>query len=376
MLSGKIQAYGVEGYKNGCNFYRIAQPFRKLSQKDYFPCASSSMLKNMDEQTLWTDVSDLIVSQCGTSEKFLEYIRENKRSKKFVLDYDDNIFEISPYNPSYKDHGTRDVRVTFGDGRVSNLWEHGKNGFDILVNQEKMYLFEQTLKAVDLVITPSPILSGVFKKHGARNVRVIKNFVDFETWYPVELVKDDFIRIGYQGGWSHYEDWWEIKDALAEVMKKHKNVLLVIMGQHYEGTLQGIDKSRIVIEKWLNVESYPWKFKTLNIDIGIAPLSNNAFSVCKSEIKWEEYSALKIPCIASNIPPYSLSISNGETGFLASNKEEWIECLGKLIESKELRNAIGNKARDHVKEHYDLDKEIVQYRNAYESLFKPELVIV
>ena len=334
------------------------------------------MLKNMDEQELWTDVSDVIVSQCATSEKYLDYVLENKGKKKFVLDYDDNIFDISPYNPAYKDHGTKSVYVVMDNDEKVSLWEHGRDGFDILKNQEKMEIFKETIRAVDLITTPSPILSGMFKMRGAKNVKVIKNFIDFETWFPINLVKDDYIRIGYQGGWSHYEDFIEIKEAISKIMDKHKNVLLVIMGQHYDGSLKGIDKDRIIIEKWMSVESYPWKFKSLNIDIGIAPLYTNSFSNCKSEIKWEEYGSLEIPCVASNIPPYNLNIDHNKTGLLASNQDEWVEYLELLIDDKETRRLIGKNARKEIEENYSLDKEIVQYKNAYESLFKRNLVLV
>ena len=368
--------YFVEGAKNGCNFYRIKQPANALINMDSLMCCSSSMLKNIDEQTLWTDKADVIVSQCGTSEKYLDYVLSNRGKKKFILDYDDYIFGISPYNPSYKQNGTRNVEVELADGTKQSMWEHGRNGFDINENQARMFIFTEMLKNVDLVTTPSSVLAGAFRSHGANNVKVLKNYLDLNIWYPIKMEKDEYVRIGYQGGWSHYEDWYEIKEAMEVIMEKHKNVILILMGCPYDGLYNNLPKDRLVIEYWVDVEVYPWKWKTMNIDIGIAPLFNNLFSTCKSEIKWEEYSALRIPSILQNIPPYNLNVIHGETGYLASNKDEWIEYLDLLITNKELRNKIGDQARAEIEEKYDLSKEITNYESTYKSLFRPELLAV
>jgi len=373
--SRKLCIYGVNGSKNGCDFYRIQQPFSRLAESEKFMCASSSLLKGLDDQTLWTDKADVIVSQIGTSEKFLDYVFDNQGKKKFVLDMDDNLFAVSPYNPAYRQHGISEVEVTVNGEKVM-LWEDGKNGFQIKENKARLFLFQEMLKIVDLVTTPSPVLAGVFKKKGAKNVKVIKNFIDFKVWKPLRIVKDEFVRIGYQGGWSHYEDWCEIKDVMLEIMQKHKNVKLIIMGQHYEGTLKGIEKERIEVEPWMPVEIYPWKWKTLNIDIGIAPLKQTEFSICKSELKWEEYGALSIPCIASNIPPYNLAIEHGKTGLLASSQDEWFDYLDQMITSANLREKLGQQAMEKVKASYDIDKEVEQYEKAYAALFKPEVLVV
>lgn len=374
MINGRPVFYAVEGKNNGCNFYRIRQPFMRLIEKDYFPCALSSML-NENERVLWTDKADVLVTQIGTEEKFLDYILENKGKKKFVLDYDDNIFSVSPFNPSYRWHGTRSVNVTLDNGEVVKLWENGEKGFDINENQNRLFVFDQVLKNVDLVTTPSPILSGMFKKRGAKNVKVIKNFIDFSVWYPVNIVKDEFVRIGYQGGWSHYEDWYLIKNPIKEILAEFPKVKLVLMGQNYDGLLKDISKERIQVERWEDVMVYPWKFKTLGVDIGVAPLDNSEFTACKSEIKWEEYSSLGIPTIASNLPPYSLSIDHNRTGLLASNESEWYEYLKLLVTSEHDRKSLGEVAKRAVKEDYNLDEKIVEYKNVYGSLFGKELIM-
>jgi len=369
MNKDKKIVYGFDGANNGCNFYRIKQPFSKLKGIEDIIAISSSDCKTIEEQSEAIDASDVLVSQNGMSEKYLIYIKENKGKKKFVLDYDDNIFSVGPYNPSYAQHGTKEVDV-FINGERRSLWKDGENGFDIKRNENTINIFTETLKSVDMVTTPSINLARKFRDMGARNVRVIANKIDFGIWKQLNLVKDDKVRIGYQGGWSHYEDWLEIKDAIKEVVNSNDKAILVIYGQCYQGTLEGIDPEKIVVEDWVNIEAYPYKFRSSNIDIGIAPLKYNEFNVCKSEIKWEEYSALGIPCIASNIPPYSNVIEHEKTGLLASNTGEWIEYLNLLINDKTKRDLIGNTAMKKAREKYDIDNGLGEYVTAYQSLFR------
>lgn len=379
MIDNKPVTLFISGQKNGCNFYRIDQPCAKIFEKEYLPCANSSDLTQGDF-ALWLEKADLIVTQCYVAEKFVEYMIEMKGEKKFVVDMDDNIFEVSPFNPSYERNGLEEVDITLPDGKKFEI-RNGSSGFysqkpiDFKDNRRRVMMAGQCLKMADIVTTPSGPLASVFKRLNP-NVDIIKNSINFNFWNPLPLKKDDTIRIGWQGGWSHFMDFFEVKWALENIMYQHKNVVLVIMGQSFPGIFENIPKDRIEFHGFVNIETYPFFFKTLNLDIGIAPLEDNEFNRCKSEIKWEEYSALNIPTAASAVPPYSFAIDHGTTGFLCKNRDEWYQTLSELILNKELRERIGANARNKVKEKYDLDKVIHENIESYSGLFRPKLITV
>ena len=370
--SKKLFILFIEGTNNGCNFYRIRQPCLALQEHNNFAVALSSQLQP-DELETWIDKADVIFTQ-KSSVKFYEYMKENKGKKKFVFDYDDDPFSVSPYNPAYQYHGVKEVDYILGDGSKVRLRD-GDNGFDIEANKLRLKIFMESLKLADAVITPSSVLTGSFKRFN-KNAYVIKNFLNLNDWYPLNLIKDGFIRIGYQGGWSHYEDFWGVRDVLLRVMEKYPKVKLVLMGTVYDGPLMGFDSDRIERHAWVPIEAYPYKFKTLGIDIGICPLENNDFNTKKSEIKFEEYGSLGIPCVAQNIPPYNLAIDHGETGYLASNEEEWFEYLSKLVEVEHDRRQLGLCAQGHIKHAYDLSRGIERYEVLIKNLFSPQLVVV
>jgi glycosyltransferase involved in cell wall biosynthesis len=108
------------------------------------------------------------------------------------------------------------------------------------------------------------------------------------------------------------------------------------------------------------------------IDIAIAPLIDTKFNRSKSNIKWLESSMLEIPMVLSDIPPYSECVKNYKTGYLASNKSQWVKYLGWLVESKEKREEIGKAAKKEVLKHWTIDKQLPKYEKLFKTLSKEE----
>lgn len=74
--------------------------------------------------------------------------------------------------------------------------------------------------------------------------------------------------------------------------------------------------------------------KAFCFDIGIAPLSDQAFNYAKSWIKMLEYAAAGIPAVASNMPEYSrLSVEYG-IGRIANTLDEWRSHIDELKDPK------------------------------------------
>jgi glycosyltransferase involved in cell wall biosynthesis len=91
-------------------------------------------------------------------------------------------------------------------------------------------------------------------------------------------------------------------------------------------------------------------------DIGLAPLGDSAFENAKTNVKYREYAAAKIPAIYSDVPLFRSCIDNGVTGLLAANKATaWIEAIARLVESNALRKNIAAAARADVEEKYAQD---------------------
>ena len=86
------------------------------------------------------------------------------------------------------------------------------------------------------------------------------------------------------------------------------------------------------------------------------PIESSLFNSAKSNIKYIEASVFAIPSVCSDLYEFSSVIRNGENGFIAKNRDEWISCLQLLIDSTEKREAIGEAARKTVLERYSLER--------------------
>jgi glycosyltransferase involved in cell wall biosynthesis len=107
----------------------------------------------------------------------------------------------------------------------------------------------------------------------------------------------------------------------------------------------------------------------LQFDIGIAPLETTEFTDSKSNIKWQEYSLMGIPTIASDTGPYQDSIKHASTGYLVKNTmDDWYKAFKLLIENESLRRKIGEKAKEEVINNWSLEKNWHKIKDGLEQL--------
>lgn len=294
---------------------------------------------------------------------FLNYLRakpELSEKKLMVTDIDDDIFNISPFNNAYSFAGLQEV---FYEGK--HLWKNGVNGFDTEKNKDLLAMKVEMLRNSDLITVTTPILKERLSKMiDNPNIEVLPNCINFNHWKKWPLKKGKEIRIGWTGGSSHYEDWFSIKDGLLEVFKKHPECKLVIQGSNFPGLIKDIPHE---LHDWIDWEGHPYKAASLNLDIAIIPLNDNVFNQSKSCIKWYEFSALGVPCLVSNVAPYSLEIENGKTAVCYNNSKEFVAGLEKLIADKKLRTTIGNNAYKWVFKHRNLKDVANNYLAIYEK---------
>jgi glycosyltransferase involved in cell wall biosynthesis len=118
---------------------------------------------------------------------------------------------------------------------------------------------------------------------------------------------------------------------------------------------------------WVHVSKWQEKLAELNFDIGLVPVVQRPFNEGKSNIKWQEYSMLEIPTIASRVGEYK-EIEHGVTGYLANSEAEWYHNLTKLADDAQLRKTIGKQAKQYTLEHHNISKRIYDWDTAYRTI--------
>ncbi len=180
------------------------------------------------------------------------------------------------------------------------------------------------------------------------------NAIDFEIWDKLKCSsqKSKKIKIGFAGGPNHTKDIEYIGKAILQIRDEYPQVEFVFMGCEVEMLRNQVRIN--TTNDWQPTDKYPQALKNKRFDIGIAPLLDNNFNRAKSNLRWLEYSALKIPTIASPVIPFADSITDGKTGLLAQGHNDWVLAMRTLIENENGRLEIGNRAYRKVKSNYNM----------------------
>lgn len=195
------------------------------------------------------------------------------------------------------------------------------------------------------VMAGNQYLADYARKFNPHNVTIIPTTIDTDKYHFQEnKPSNDVPVIGWSGSHSTVQHLDTLRETLQELARAAKFRLRVIGTPHYE--LEGVE-----------TEATAWRSETETadlqpIDIGIMPLPDDEWSKGKCGLKALQYMALGVPTICSPVGVNSEIIQDGENGFLAGAKDEWIEKLKRLLASGELRRKLGAAGRRTVEEKY------------------------
>lgn len=169
-------------------------------------------------------------------------------------------------------------------------------------------------------------------------VTVLPNHIDGRL-LDVERPHRGRLVVGWAGGDSHTKDWAVLAPHLKRFLARNPAVEYHGIGTPFHA-VHGIQGRHT---GWQDVWAY---YRSIDFDIGLAPLAPLVFNRSKSHIKALEYAALGIPVIASDEPPYRDFVVHGESGYLVRRDHEWTTYLRALVEDQTLREQMGKRARE------------------------------
>lgn len=341
---------GGEGKYGGIGWYRIINPFGKLENCETMGKFTFGTDDRVQIAKEIGEKADVIVCKYVDSYPAANHILTIRDflGKKLLVDIDDNVFEVHPHNYAYK---------------------------DAQPGSETQKVFEYFFREADGLICSTDALAEYMRKYN-KNIYVLPNTIDEEIW-NVPMVKNDTerVRIGWVNGPTHEQDVPVLLPVLREILKKYPQVDFYHIGWQSED-FKSLGGNQKLVWGTKGYEEFPQFLASLGIDILVAPLIDDVFNQGKSNIKWMEGAMCEIPMVCSDVTPYSDSITHGKDGFLARTTKEWIESLGKLIESKELREKVGKAAKKTVLKHYSVEKYLPKYAAMLQNEAKPPKIDV
>lgn len=272
------------------------------------------------------------------------WYKASGEKKYFITEIDDNFFDIPAYNVA------------------SNPYHP---------NSELEWIIMEQIKLSDaLVCSTQYLLDKIKAIYPEKKCFLIPNSIDFDVWDNLKPTGDipkkepGQIRIGYTGCSNHRQDLELVREPLSAILKEYPHAQFLFTPQPQEDGLfkgwEGVPNMGVV-SKWTPIDEYPNFLAGWDLDIGIAPLKDNDFNRAKSNLRWLEYSALKIPTVASRVYPFKNSIRDGKDGFICNSKQEWYDALKSLVEDAEKRKSVGQTAYERVKTDFNMENVSRKY---------------
>jgi glycosyltransferase involved in cell wall biosynthesis len=251
---------------------------------------------------------------------------------KIIIDLDDNLWQIPVGNPAM---GTAN--------------HHAK----------RIMALTESVKCADWVtVSTDPLKNALLPLN--EKVTVLPNYIDPIEW-DFKRKKHKKVRIGWVWSPTHIPDMFVVWDALRTISLR-EDVEIVIFGTEID-VFKDIKTTNI---KGVPYWDYPRTFMEEGIDISIAPLEDNDFNKSKSNIKWLESTMAGAAFIGSDVYPYSTSVKDGKTGYIAKNESQWIKKMTNLIENPEKRAEMVKNARKEILE--QRPRDIKKWEDFYKYL--------
>jgi len=361
----------------GCGWMRIRQFNEAFAFRDDVVSYLMDGKENANDQVDLIKESDIVVGRLGDYQYFKLIKEEIDPHKMMVFDHDDNTMEVLPTSEHYKEFGTQDAWALV-NGQAKPVWVTGMtDGFNRYKNISGQMNLLYILAVADMITAPVQNLLDYYLKFGSKEVvgGLVHNCINFDMYPEGEFKPADKkpgeIRIGWQGGVSHLGDWQEIKEPLNRVMRDYPEVTLYVQGSYYKNQFVEF-KDRVIRAPWYPFKGYTLKLKTAGLDGAVIPLESKAFNEFKSEIKFSEFSALKVPCIVKDMLPYSAVAKDGVNAWTYKSPEEFEVKFRAMIEDIKSGNKQNKKlvemANKWVHRHRDIKYEAGEVVKLYKSL--------
>ena len=164
------------------------------------------------------------------------------------------------------------------------------------------------------------------------------------------------LTIGYMGSKGHQQDLSMVVPVIAHCLEEHETFGTIAMPSELRrfGARVRAHEGK---QDYSNFLSYLY---SLGWDIGLAPLQTTPFNLCRSAVKFLEYTACHVATIASDMDVYRPAIADG-SGILAGDNE-WGYALDELARDPAKRRSLVRNARQQCTTQYALERVAVKLK--------------
>lgn len=313
----------------GCGNYRVIRPFSALKAAGMVDgMLSMGLLQVTDLERFEPDV---IVLQRQIGDERLEAMRRIRRfSRAFTVYELDDYLPNLPLKSAHRSQMPRDILKSLRRG----------------------------LEFVDrFVVSTTPLAEAFAGLHD--DIRVVRNCLPGDWWGGLQGLRRQGRkpRVGWAGGVGHTGDLELIADVVRELAGE---VEWVFFGMCPEKLRPFVHE----IHQGVDIDLYPRALARLNLDLALAPVEQNLFNECKSNLRLLEYGACGFPVICSDVRCYQdddLPVTRVKNRF-----KDWVDAIRAHIGDLDAAALAGDRLREAVLRDWMLEGEnLDRWRNAW-----------
>lgn len=352
--NSRISFHGFVADKGGCGHIRIILPFLYANIERWknknIQINPSWGMKYITDPSYYKDTLYVIFQRAATEEQLqvVKYLKQNvfcHTGTKIIYEIDDDLIDVPEWNMA-SDYFNK----------------HRKYCLNIIENSWG-------------VTTSTEHLAKKLRKYN-KSVNVNPNHLCKYMWGDIPDIKEieGKPKVLWCGSSNHFAlpgskySGGDFGDELIEFIRKTTDKYDWIFIGAIPRELLDI-KDKIHHHNWQSIFNYPYYIKSLDVDIGLAPLFKHDFNRSKSNIKALEYTAAGIPGIYSNMVPYENLKNTCDTD------EEIISNIEKLASDIDKRKETWNHDYELLKDQlfWEDNNNVKKYLNNYLDFFNMKL---
>jgi GT2 family glycosyltransferase len=225
-------------------------------------------------------------------------------------------------------------------GEVSE--KHPNRQYQIREGHQRM---RQALMKSDRLIVTTQTLADHYKKY-VDDVHIVPNTLG-PQWMGLRKPSQprSRLRVGWVGAGQHHGDLELINSVVRELVTKVDWIFMGMCTDEIKPLLKEF-------HGFVSIGDYPKKMSELDLDIALAPIEDNFFNQCKSNLRLLEYGAMGWPVVCSDVYPYQTD--NPPVIRVKNDPNEWIQAIESLFDTR-VRHARAEALHQWVMTRYRLE---------------------
>jgi glycosyltransferase involved in cell wall biosynthesis len=225
-------------------------------------------------------------------------------------------------------------------GEVSE--KHPNRQYQIREGHPRMM---QALTKSDRLIVTTQTLADHYKKY-VDDVHIVPNTLGTQ-WMGLRKPSQprSRLRVGWVGAGQHHGDLELINCVVRELATKVDWIFMGMCTDEIKPLLKEF-------HGFVSIGDYPKKMSELDLDIALAPIEDNFFNRCKSNLRLLEYGAMGWPVVCSDVYPYQTD--NPPVIRVKNDPKEWIQAIESLFDTR-VRHARAEALHQWVMARYRLE---------------------